>query len=66
MAAEAEEAVEGDDDAMAGASEAPMEVPEELPETGLNLSSGGATLPVVALVMMALAAGAFVTRRRPV
>ena len=40
------------------------ENPEELPSTGLDLASGGSTLPIVAIVLGMLAAAGFVTRRR--
>ncbi len=38
--------------------------PEELPSTGLDLASGGSTLPIVAIVLGMLAAAGYVTRRR--
>jgi len=44
--------------------EAGVENPEELPSTGLDLASGGGTLPIVAVVLGLLAVGGFVTRRR--
>ena len=46
------------------ASQTGVENPEELPATGLDLASGGGTLPIVALVLGLLAVGGFVTRRR--
>ena len=42
------------------------ETPGDLPSTGLELASGGTTLPVVAVVLAALVIGGFVTRRRDV
>jgi hypothetical protein len=41
-----------------------MAGPGELPETGGSPLSGSRTWPVVALVLLALAGGAFFTRRR--
>jgi hypothetical protein len=58
------------EEAMSAATEevvedsAAPETPGDLPSTGLDLSSGGSTLPVVVLVLATLAVGGFVTRRR--
>ena len=43
---------------------AATETPGEMPGTGLDLASGGTTLPVVAVVLALLVIGGFVTRRR--
>lgn len=46
--------------------EAPaLSMPGDLPGTGIALSSGATTLPVVGLVLVGLFLGAFLTRRRP-
>ena len=47
------------------AAEMTPEAPEELPETGGSFGGVGTTLPIVLGVLGLLAAGAFVTRRRP-
>ncbi|HRW46656.1 MAG TPA: hypothetical protein P5333_04015, partial [Caldilinea sp.] len=63
-AAMTEEATPAADVSADATPEAGAENPEELPATGLDLASGGGTLPIVAMVLGMLAAGGFVTRRR--
>ena len=40
------------------------ETPGDLPGTGIDLASGGTTLPVVAVVLALLVIGGFATRRK--
>ncbi len=56
--AEAEMTPEPTEEAMEDSS------PDELPETGMSLATGAATIPTVLLVTLALGGIAFATRRR--
>ncbi|MBU6351572.1 MAG: hypothetical protein KGS73_15650, partial [Chloroflexi bacterium] len=54
------------EEATAAATEEPAEeeAPVALPSTGINISSGTSTVPVVLLALIALVVVGFVTRRR--
>jgi uncharacterized surface protein with fasciclin (FAS1) repeats len=60
------EPTEADAESTAAPDAVATETPGDLPSTGLDLASGGTTLPVVAVVLAALVIGGFVTRRRDV
>jgi uncharacterized surface protein with fasciclin (FAS1) repeats len=61
-----EEAVAEATESAAAPDAVATETPGDLPGTGLDLTSGGTTLPVVAVVLAALVIGGFVTRRRDI